>query len=49
MTVSYGLGSAIPAAMCAMRLTAISTHAEAIEIIFDPVKLSYRQILEFFF
>jgi peptide-methionine (S)-S-oxide reductase len=25
------------------------THAEAIEIIFDPVKLSYRQILEFFF
>jgi peptide-methionine (S)-S-oxide reductase len=25
------------------------THAEAIEIIFDPHKLSYRQILEFFF
>jgi peptide-methionine (S)-S-oxide reductase len=25
------------------------THAEAIEIIFDPTKLSYRQILEFFF
>jgi len=25
------------------------THAEAIEIIFDPAKLSYRQILEFFF
>jgi peptide-methionine (S)-S-oxide reductase len=25
------------------------THAEAIEIIFDPSKLSYRQILEFFF
>ncbi|MGA2190644.1 MAG: peptide-methionine (S)-S-oxide reductase MsrA [Steroidobacteraceae bacterium] len=24
-------------------------HAEAIEIIFDPAKLSYRQILEFFF
>jgi peptide-methionine (S)-S-oxide reductase len=24
-------------------------HAEAIEIIFDPQKLSYRQILEFFF
>lgn len=25
------------------------THAEAIEIIFDPVRTSYRQILEFFF
>ncbi|MDB5407345.1 MAG: msrAb [Rhodospirillales bacterium] len=25
------------------------THAEAIEIIFDPAKTSYRQILEFFF
>ena len=25
------------------------THAEAIEIIFDPAKLSYRRILEFFF
>jgi peptide-methionine (S)-S-oxide reductase len=25
------------------------THAEAIEIIFDPTKLSYREILEFFF
>src|ERR1700690_231904 len=25
------------------------THAEAIEIIFDPAKLSYREILEFFF
>ena len=25
------------------------THAEAIEIIFDPGKMSYRQILEFFF
>src|SRR5689334_14880541 len=24
-------------------------HAEAIEIIFDPQKLSYRQMLEFFF
>src|ERR1700722_13682422 len=25
------------------------THAEAIEIIFDPTKTSYRTILEFFF
>ena len=25
------------------------THAEAIEIIFDPAKVSYRQILELFF
>ena len=25
------------------------THAEAIEIWFDPARLSYRQILEFFF
>ena len=25
------------------------THAEGIEIIFDPEKISYRQILEFFF
>ena len=25
------------------------THAEAIEIIFDPTKVSYRQILELFF
>jgi peptide-methionine (S)-S-oxide reductase len=25
------------------------THAEAIEIVFDPSKLSYREILEFFF
>jgi peptide-methionine (S)-S-oxide reductase len=25
------------------------THAEAIELTFDPAKLSYRQILEFFF
>ncbi len=25
------------------------THAEAIELVFDPARLSYRQVLEFFF
>lgn len=25
------------------------THAEAIEVVFDPYRLSYRQVLEFFF
>jgi peptide-methionine (S)-S-oxide reductase len=38
-------GGEIPNATCRNH----GTHAEAIEIIFDPSRISYRQLLEFFF
>jgi peptide-methionine (S)-S-oxide reductase len=31
------------------RIATTGTHAEAIEIIFDPTTISFREILEFFF
>lgn len=37
------------AALCRRRLHADGTHAEAIEIVFDPAQLSFLELPEFFF
>ena len=43
--VGYTGGNVTPTRPIAI----IGSHAEAVEIIFDPARISYRQILEFFF
>ena len=49
-TASSRRASATAAATCRTRPTATTArHAEAIEIVFDPARLSYRELLEFFF
>ena len=37
------------AGMFQTHLPQLRHHAEAIEIVFDPAKIAYRRILEFFF
>ncbi|MGJ0395460.1 MAG: peptide-methionine (S)-S-oxide reductase MsrA [Methylocystis sp.] len=42
-------GGVIPNATYAVVKTGATGHAEALEIVFDPSKLSFRRLLEFFF
>ena len=42
-------GGTVPDATYSLVKTGRTNHAEAIEVIFDPARLSFRDLLEFFF